>query len=101
MASMKRIYIAGKMTGEPEFNFPAFNAVAITLRAQGYDVVNPAENNDTTWPYERYMRRAIEALLTCDSIVMLPGWDRSNGARMEHLIATNLGLTISYGRSEE
>jgi hypothetical protein len=32
---MKRIYIAGPMTGLPEFNYPAFNAEAQRLRGLG------------------------------------------------------------------
>lgn len=31
------------MTGLPEWNFPAFDEAAQTLRAQGHEVVNPAE----------------------------------------------------------
>lgn len=38
-----RIYIAGGMTGKPQFNIPLFDRVALVLRAQGYDVVSPAE----------------------------------------------------------
>lgn len=41
---MKRIYIAGPMSGLPEFNYPAFNRAAAVLRAQGHHVENPAEN---------------------------------------------------------
>lgn len=97
---MKRIYVAGPMSGKPDYNFPAFHAVAETLRAHGYEVVNPAEDNDTTQPYEYYIRRAIEGLLTCDAVTMLPGWERSHGARMEHMIAANLGMRILYGDDE-
>ena len=88
------------MTGLPEFNYPAFNAMAETLRGQGHDVVNPADERDTTQTYEYYMRRAIENLLTCEGVVMLPGWEKSRGARMEHVIASNLGMTIRYAVPE-
>lgn len=97
---VKRIYIAGPMSGLPGYNFPAFHAAAETWRAHGYEVVNPAENNDTSQSYEWYIRRAILGLLECDTIVMLPGWERSHGARMEHAIATNLGMTMLYGGGE-
>ena len=37
---MKRIYIAGPMTGLPDFNYPAFNAAAARMRALGFEVEN-------------------------------------------------------------
>ena len=39
------VYIAGPMTGIPEFNYPLFNATAKALRATGVEVRNPAEND--------------------------------------------------------
>ena len=33
---MTRIYIAGPMSGLPELNYPAFNAMAERLRAHGH-----------------------------------------------------------------
>lgn len=43
---MKRVYIAGPMSGLPQFNFPAFYAAAAALREQGYEVISPAELDD-------------------------------------------------------
>jgi len=40
-----RVYIAGPMSGIPQFNFPAFKAAARALRAIGYDVICPAETD--------------------------------------------------------
>ena len=36
------VYLSGPMTGLPEFNYPAFNALASTLRGSGFVVNNPA-----------------------------------------------------------
>lgn len=89
-----RVYLAGPMTGIPDFNYPAFHQAAAELRAQGYAVLNPAEHfdGDQTLPYETYMRGAIQAVLSADFIYTLPGWQKSRGARMEMLIAQRLGL---------
>ena len=90
-----RIYIAGPMTGLPELNFPAFNAEAQFLRSLGFDVVNPAEiNPDHAMPWNECMRRDIAELVKCDAIRLLPGWESSKGATLEHHIAERLGMSV-------
>ena len=90
-----RIYIAGPMTGLPLLNFPAFHAEAARLRALGHDVVNPAEiNADPAKGWIACMRGDIRELVTCDAIQLLPGWQQSRGATLEHHIAVALGLQI-------
>lgn len=90
---MKRIYIAGPMTGLPEFNVPAFRAAAVLLRLRGLEVVNPAElGGGTDKPWEFYMRQSLKAMLDCDSICLLPGWASSRGATIECRLAQALGF---------
>lgn len=91
-------YISGPMTGLPNYNRPAFNKAADYLRSQGFTVWNPAEEFDSTHIYPRkvYMRQDIEALLKCESIVMLHGWEDSAGARLELEIARELEIDIFY-----
>ena len=51
-ARRNRVYVAGPMSGMPGHNFPAFNAAADSLRAQGWHVENPAEHGEVdgaTW----------------------------------------------------
>ena len=94
---MKRVYIAGPMTGLPDLNFPAFHAEAARLRALGFDAVNPAEiNPDQTMGWEQCMRRDIPELVKCDGVVLLPGWERSRGASLEAHIAHALGMALVY-----
>lgn len=90
-----RIYVAGPMTGLPNLNFPAFHAAAAQLRAEGHQVVNPAEiNADPAAEWAACMRADIRELMTCDAVFLLPGWEKSRGATLEHHIAMALGMEI-------
>jgi hypothetical protein len=92
---MKRIYLSGPMTGMPDHNFPAFNAETARLRQIGFDVVNPVELNpdpDSTW--QECLRRDLAALLTCDAVALMPGWQRSQGAHLEIHVAHRVGMDI-------
>ncbi len=91
---MKRIYLSGPMTGLPELNFPAFAAMTDSLRAVGHAVTNPAELNPDGGTWNDCMRRDIAALMDCDTVATLPGWENSKGARLEVLIAERLGMTV-------
>jgi hypothetical protein len=89
------LYIAGPMTGLPDFNYPAFNDAAARLRAAGFDVVNPAEDGlplDAQW--HQHLRVAIAKLVTCDAVATLPGWRTSTGALLEVAIAVRLGMRV-------
>jgi hypothetical protein len=92
---MKRIYISGPMTGIPDFNHPAFFAEAKRLRALGYDVINPAEvNPDTNKTWHECLRADMKALLICDTIALLDGWQHSSGAHLEMHVAHRVGINI-------
>lgn len=92
---MTKIYLAGPMTGLPDFNYPAFHAAAARLRALGHEVLNPAENPVPpcgTWA--GYMRMALAQLVQCEAIALLPGWTESKGALIERWLAQVLGMEV-------
>lgn len=92
---MKRIYIAGPMSGLPDLNYPYFNQVAAVLRQLGHHVENPAENSEPpSKSWADYMRMAVRQLATCDTVVLLPNWELSKGACIEHRLAHDLGLQL-------
>ena len=91
---MKRIYLSGPMTNMLELNFPLFHSTAATLRAAGHSVVNPAELNPEPSTWSECMRRDIAALMECDTVATLPGWENSKGARLEVHIARELGMKV-------
>ncbi|SDG21439.1 protein of unknown function, partial [Cellulosimicrobium cellulans] len=88
-----RVYVAGPMTGYPEYNYPAFNAAAARLAQLGYEPVNPATHPaQPTW--SDYLRLALAAVVTVDAVAVLPGWEASRGARLEVHVSHALGLPV-------
>jgi broad-specificity NMP kinase len=82
------------MTGFPELNYLAFASAAERLRKLGFEVVSPAELNPITETYYNAMKKDVLALVDCDHILMLDGWEKSKGATLEHHIASVLGIAI-------
>lgn len=93
---MMRIYIAGPMTGLPEYNYPAFRAAAVELRAVGYVVEDPSLNdNPTPGAYHGWLRAGLAQLITCDAVALLDGWEASGGARLEVNVGATLGMRVA------
>ena len=95
-----RLYIAGPMTGLPEFNYPAFHVAAEQLGVAGYDVLNPADidkahNSDgAKQAWDWYMRHALRMVLDADGIALLYGWQNSRGAALEYKVGCALQLDV-------
>jgi len=93
---MTRIYVAGPMTGLPEFNYPAFRTATEELLARGYDVEDPSTNsNPTLGDYHGWLRAGLAQLIRCDAVALLPGWEASGGARLEVNVAATLGMRVA------
>lgn len=96
-------YIAGPMSGYPEGNYAAFEEMAARLRQAGVTVISPHELHpfDNTRTWEWFMRRDLAELAgKCVRVVMLPGWEKSRGAALEHRVATDFGMEIVYDVDE-
>jgi len=94
------IYISGPMTGLPNLNMEAFNDAEDKLRKAGWsDIRNPARlavNEYENLPRSLYLRSDLRQLLDCQAILLLRGWERSKGARLEALIADEVGIRRVY-----
>lgn len=86
-----RLYLAGKVTGDPGY-FAKFMEAAHDLRRLGHEVKNPVEINFDKPNWTTCMRRDIAALMECDAICLLDDWTRSPGAKLEQMIATEVGI---------
>jgi hypothetical protein len=108
--TMMRLYLAGPMQNIPGYNFPAFETATAVLRSMGFEVISPAEKDKERNPeaYERASRSpdgvwksedaggltwaqilAEDIVIVSDQVdglALLPGWERSSGARLEAFV---------------
>ncbi len=93
------VYIAGPMRGYEHFNYPKFNEVARRFRFEGFVVYNPAEHGEQEAKPGDHILKAymeIDLPLVCrsDALIMLDGWDRSEGALLEFRVAQALDIPV-------
>ena len=93
-----KIYLSGKISGtDLSHTRKRFSDVATTLRALGHEVVNPLCNGlSEAAPWEEHIAKDIINLMDSEGIYMLQGWEDSQGARIEHAVAKELGLKVMY-----
>lgn len=104
---MKKIYIAGPMSGYPEFNFPKFFLTEKQLTREGWHVFNPANKSNeeavtkdasfgegdgaalvkSGWSFRDAYKWDTDRVISADAIYMLKGWEASPGATGEHAVA--------------
>lgn len=92
---MAKVYIAGPMSGIPEFNRPAFHRAARHIVRRGNVALNPAILPDGLEQAE-YMDICFAMLRCADAIFMLDGWQQSAGAKAEYALAEKLGIDIQH-----
>ena len=76
-----KIYIAGKITGNPNYK-AQFAAEAERIRAAGHIALNPAELPEGMEPGD-YMRICLAMIDVADIVTFLPDWQESRGANLE------------------
>ena len=69
----------------------------VKLRGLGYDVFNPLDNGLTheASTYE-HMKADIKALLDCDGVLFMHGFNRSAGCHTELCVAMACGLDVMF-----
>ena len=106
-----KVYVSGAITGLPiDEARAAFASASAQVGALGHIAVNPfdvqpqpgcvcpnatsGEGAGSNHEWGCYLRGDLVALLDCDAILMLPGWESSHGARLELQVASAVGLRV-------
>ena len=90
-----KIYIAGSITNNPDYE-KQFKQAEKRLISEGHAVINPVKN--LGFSYREYIDMGLCELMRCDAIYLLPGWEKSHGAKLEFAYAKTVGLRIFMGR---
>ena len=107
--TLRSAYLAGPMRGIEEYNFPAFRSATAWLRQLGWVVFSPAERDENDpeidhtedvagWSGPRgldyFMAYDLKAVCETDCVICLPGWEESQGARLETVTAVEVGHPV-------
>ena len=101
----KKYYLAGPMSGIPQFNYPKFHRITKELRDAGFEIVSPAEqdtpeqqkhameSNDgdasvfvgkTGLTWGDTLAKDVKLIADIvDGVIVMDGWENSKGARLE------------------
>ena len=81
------VYLCGPMTKLTNYNYDSFNWLAGEMEKAGIEVQNPAARSATAFTRAAHLEEDIQMLMKSRSIILLPGWHKAEGARMETKIA--------------
>lgn len=86
-------YLCAKMSSLAGNGFEKFNLIQKQMESKGYKVLNPATlgNGQTMEPHLGY-RESVPMMAKADVVILLPGWKRSIGARLEKQCADHMEI---------
>jgi len=92
------VYISGPVSNIENYNREAFQLAEDYLQSLGHFVINPTKEvqPDAKKTWIDYMRIDVGLLLRADAIYMLPGWQKSKGAKLEWKIARELEYKVFF-----
>lgn len=110
IAGTPLVYVSGQITGVKNSR-ERFGAASELLERRGYEALNPYSVSPCTdgsceeWPgnprsnghtWACWLRFDLVALLQCDMIFTLPGWEKSRGAVLEVQTALGVGIPVHH-----
>lgn len=100
---MKKIYISQPMRGRSTDAIIAerkalVSDAAVALQTDEVEVLDTYLNGYTNKPPLRLLALALEKMADADAVIFAPGWRDARGCRVEHLAASECGISIIHAK---
>lgn len=90
----KRVYLSGPITNTKNYKGLFMFAEELAALGDAEQIYNPAAQISASSSWEQAMHRCLSEITNYDTIVMLPGWNVSRGARLESDVALACGIHV-------
>jgi nucleoside 2-deoxyribosyltransferase len=107
----KLVYVAGPLSADTEYqktlNVRFAERVAQELWRMDFSVICPHKNTEhfdgcvMKEDWEVWLRGDLKQISRCDGVVMLPKWEKSKGAVVEHDFAKERGIPVFYWQTDK
>ena len=94
MVEIKKIYVAGKITGNCKYK-EEFAKAETELRGRGFVVFNPSTMPDG-FDQSEYHHVCMAMIDVCDAVYFLPTWVDSKGSHLEMGYAMGKGKVVEF-----
>lgn len=100
---MKKIYISQPMRGRSTDDIIAERKAlvadaAVALQTDEVEVLDTYLNGYTNKPPLHLLALALEKMADADAVIFAPGWCDARGCRVEHLAASEYGISIIHAK---
>lgn len=89
----KRVYLSGPITNVKNYK-GLFMFAEELVGWEAEQIYNPASQIPSSSSWEQAMHRCLSEITNYDTVVMLPGWNVSRGARLERDVALACGMRV-------
>ena len=97
----KRVYLSGPITNTKNYKGLFMFAEELVSYDEAEQIYNPAAQIPASSSWEQAMHRCLSEITEYDTVVMLPGWNVSRGARLERDVALACGMrVVDFGENK-
>lgn len=90
----KKVYLSGPITGIKNYKGLFLFAEELVRMCDAARIFSPASQIPDCLDYGQAMKRCVAALAEYDTVMLLPGWNTSRGARIEREVALACEMNI-------